>query len=417
MSSDWKFFVLTAASDLMIVPMIAVLTDMTLTRDRPMGEIVRRWTFAGVLYFILDAPAYALASRLGSYVALGDLTTFVLIGALCLRPAVSMCREGKKAAVFVFFMIMLASIVVFFLAGAAAAIITRLAGIEFGDMFFLIYMAVKVPFCVGFILAYRALMLATVKAALVISGEGIGRYAPISVMLIFIFWCFDAITSYTPETPLKFSAFYLTLGVTMGLAYWLICTGIVVRDVREKERNEALDMARANAALGRTDPLTGIANRRKFDEFFALEWERSMAEGTPLSLIMVDVDDFKKYNDTYGHPRGDECLKIVARAIAGAARRSSDLAARIGGEEFCLALPNTTLENAVNVAERMRKTVEDSEIPSAAGPSGAKVTISLGVAHIAPKPGDSLEKFIAAVDAFLYEAKNSGRNRVTAGEA
>jgi diguanylate cyclase (GGDEF)-like protein len=128
-------------------------------------------------------------------------------------------------------------------------------------------------------------------------------------------------------------------------------------------------------------------------------------------LILCDIDHFKRYNDTHGHQQGDECLRSVARTIAGSIRRPADVAARYGGEEFALILPNTHAEGAMHIAETIRNAVQALEIPHPASPSGSQVTLSLGVACIVPSAEGSPDKLLAAADQALYAAKGQGRNR------
>lgn len=160
------------------------------------------------------------------------------------------------------------------------------------------------------------------------------------------------------------------------------------------------------------DSLTGINNRRRFDEYLAFEWLRMTREQKPLSLILCDIDYFKPYNDTYGHPAGDSCLKQVAIAISRALKRPADLVARYGGEEFAVIMPNTNDVGAVQIAQKLRQEVYQLMIPHAASGVSEYVTLSLGVASTIPNQKLSAEKLIAAADDALYEAKKQGRNRV-----
>ncbi len=174
------------------------------------------------------------------------------------------------------------------------------------------------------------------------------------------------------------------------------------------------DLADANCrlySLSATDGLTGIANRRAFDEALQKEWSRASRNGTELSLLMIDVDFFKAFNDMYGHPAGDSCLCRSAVAIQAGLRRPPDLAARFGGEEFVALLPGTTPHGARDVAERLRRDVEALAIPHLGSPN-ARVTVSIGVACVIPQPGDAAMGLIEAADQALYRAKHTGRNRV-----
>ena len=167
--------------------------------------------------------------------------------------------------------------------------------------------------------------------------------------------------------------------------------------------------------LSTTDGLTGIANRRFFDQLSLREWQRCERMKKPMSLIMVDVDHFKKYNDTYGHQGGDECLKAVAAQVARAAPRASDLAARYGGEEFVLVLGETTMDGAKWVANHIRQHVAELNIPHTASNIG-HVSVSCGVASLMPLEGMSFEILLKIADEALYKAKEQGRNTVVCAE-
>ena len=164
--------------------------------------------------------------------------------------------------------------------------------------------------------------------------------------------------------------------------------------------------------LSTLDTLTGLANRRRFNEVLCQEWRRSAREATPLSLVFCDIDFFKNFNDGYGHLAGDECLVKVARAVSGVSNRPGDLAARYGGEEFVLVLSGTGEEGALNLAEKLRARIEELRIPHAHSPLGSHLTISLGVASVVPRPGSAPEELLDVADRALYAAKEEGRNRV-----
>ena len=170
------------------------------------------------------------------------------------------------------------------------------------------------------------------------------------------------------------------------------------------------------ARLSSQDGLTGLANRRHFDEVMARECRRARRDGHSISLLLTDVDFFKPYNDTYGHQAGDECLQKVAQVLADAARRPGDLAARYGGEEFAVVLPNTSEEGAHTVAEALREGVAALKLPHAASKVAPHVTLSIGVATTSPDspdPGPSPKQLIELSDSALYQSKQGGRNRVT----
>lgn len=162
------------------------------------------------------------------------------------------------------------------------------------------------------------------------------------------------------------------------------------------------------------DGLTQVFNRRKFDEYFAQEWCRALREKQPLSLIMCDVDYFKLYNDTYGHLRGDDCLRAVAKGISVSVKRPGDLVARYGGEEFAVILPNTELEGAVHIAETIRKEIHKIQIPHVKSQISENVSLSLGVASVVPTQELSPETLIKTADEALYQAKKQGRDRFVA---
>jgi diguanylate cyclase (GGDEF)-like protein len=158
------------------------------------------------------------------------------------------------------------------------------------------------------------------------------------------------------------------------------------------------------------DALTGLSNRRHFEECTAALWSAATLPAGPVAIIMIDIDHFKLFNDVYGHPAGDHCIKRVAGTIAAALREPGDLAVRFGGEEFVLLLPNTTPDIAVQISERVRRAIEAMAIPHDASPTSAVVTASLGVA--ASPVSTPLEMLVAAADGALYRAKRAGRNQV-----
>ena len=162
--------------------------------------------------------------------------------------------------------------------------------------------------------------------------------------------------------------------------------------------------------LSFSDPLTGLANRRQFDEVLREEWRRCHRAGLPLAQVMIDIDHFKAFNDAFGHQAGDDCLRRVAEALAGGLRRAGDVVARYGGEEFVVLLPSAPAQEAVAIAENLRGRVQALGIPHVAPGPGSVVTVSAGVAALVPGEGPP-EGLTAAADAALYEAKRLGRNR------
>ena len=182
---------------------------------------------------------------------------------------------------------------------------------------------------------------------------------------------------------------------------------------RELERNRELsDAVELLERLSAEDALTKLPNRREFDRRLALEWGRARRELQSVALVLVDVDSFKAYNDHYGHPAGDSCLQQVAGALAAVPQRSSDLVARFGGEEFVVLLPDTTLEDAALIADRMRAAVEQMRITHEYSVAAQVVTASFGVAAMMPTPRNEPQELLAHADAALYRAKAEGRNRV-----
>jgi len=183
----------------------------------------------------------------------------------------------------------------------------------------------------------------------------------------------------------------------------------------EARTRELEDANRKLTALSSTDGLTGLANRRRFDEVLASEWRRAQRHGTAVGVIMLDVDLFKKFNDRYGHQASDECLRRVASVLTDHARRSGDLAARYGGEEFSLILPEVEAARMALVGEALRSAVETMAIPHSDSPLG-HVTVSIGAATATTGSGAPVEALLRRADQALYASKQAGRNRVTLAE-
>lgn len=184
---------------------------------------------------------------------------------------------------------------------------------------------------------------------------------------------------------------------------------------RKKTEQELVRLQKELEELSFKDGLTGVANRRMFDSVMEVEWENARRNRQPLSLILLDIDYFKQFNDHYGHVQGDECIKHVARALSSAATRAKDFIARFGGEEFVLVLPETDAKSAEKVAERCRGMIFKQQIPHEASQVGQVLTVSLGVGTITPTASDDPKAFIEAVDKLLYKAKQKGRNCIEYG--
>lgn len=191
------------------------------------------------------------------------------------------------------------------------------------------------------------------------------------------------------------------------------------RDTRLAREQELVQLTRqlqdSNEVLQQIsilDELTGIANRRHFNMVLVQEWRRSTREATPLSVVLIDIDHFKRYNDVYGHLQGDQCLKKVASTLGSALKRSTDLLARFGGEEFVVLLPRTSVRGAAALAKTLRTAIENLRMEHVGSPDIQQVSISIGVATMIPERCANADALIAAADKALYEAKNLGRNQV-----
>lgn len=220
-------------------------------------------------------------------------------------------------------------------------------------------------------------------------------------------------------TPEDIYAAWWQKALVLGTVFLSLCATTVVLTAlfqRELIRRKAAQQATAalNAELQQlatTDALTGLGNRRRFDETLARECQRAMCVRQPLSLLILDADHFKGFNDRYGHQQGDEALRMIAQAMRAALRAPSDTAFRIGGEEFAVILPDTELAGAETVAGRLRQAVLTQGMPHAGNPHG-RVTISCGVAVTSAGLSNDPVTLIAAADQALYEAKRHGRNQV-----
>lgn len=204
------------------------------------------------------------------------------------------------------------------------------------------------------------------------------------------------------------------LGLNLGAVDY-ITKPFVIPIVKARIRNHIRLKQQADLleSLSLLDALTAIPNRRRFDEALASKWRRAIRDATPLSLLMIDIDHFKQYNDYYGHGAGDVCLQMVAAELSKNVVRPSDLVARYGGEEFVVILPETGQESALQIAERLRERIEKLGLPHAYSEAESVITISVGVATQTKIPENLLPHILSdAADHALYMAKEGGRNRV-----
>lgn len=171
-----------------------------------------------------------------------------------------------------------------------------------------------------------------------------------------------------------------------------------------KNLSENLELA------SRIDALTGIYNPSFFDEMYEKEWKNSFRTKLPISAIMIDIDYFKKYNDTYGHIKGDECLKLVAYEIQKLANRPRDIVSRFGGEEFIILLPETEIDGAISVANLILESIHNLKIDHSGSPYNEMLTVSLGVASVIPSNKITKDEFLTMIHSALYKAKDAGRN-------
>src|SRR5688572_13293857 len=223
---------------------------------------------------------------------------------------------------------------------------------------------------------------------------------------------------FTPANVLAFEAFADQVAGAINLA----SLNARLEGTKTQLELKTHDLEQANEHLARAietlhristqDGLTGVSNRRLFDETLALEWRRAARSRAPLSLLMLDIDYFKAFNDQAGHQAGDDCLRRVAQALKDSLHRAADLVSRYGGEEFAILLPETSGEQALSIAESLRERIESLDIAHAGAPAG-HVTVSIGLASvIPPRDGSNVVDFVHCADAALYDAKRSGRNRV-----
>lgn len=246
------------------------------------------------------------------------------------------------------------------------------------------------------------------------------RYACAVSIITFIIYILmiSHIEAMTAELAVHhLSVMLIGIGISLMAAYqmeydvrsnYLRQLGDEIRAIRLRQARDEMEK------ISVSDALTGLANRRHFDSCIEAEWQAALVSGASLSLIFIDVDDFKAYNDHFGHQGGDDCLRKVAGLAKAALIRSQDLCARYGGEEFVVLLTNTPLEVACDIAERIRSRIDDEKLPHPKARAAVWVTASLGVACVRPVPGLRKDDLVEQADKALYIAKSNGRNRVEA---
>ena len=237
------------------------------------------------------------------------------------------------------------------------------------------------------------------------------RFRPALVTAVVISACYlaAALIRGAPASALGYSTLWLTFANLIG------ASGLY--NLEYTRRLSFLE-ARQLRHIATRDALTGIANRKYINEHLTKIWRHCWREQLPLSLVLLDIDHFKAYNDNFGHQAGDDCLIEIARVLDGAGRRPMDLAGRFGGEEFILILPDCALDDAVHLVERLRQEVKSLDIDHPKSSTGNKVTVSAGIAQIFPgKSKRSAQGLIQLADEALYNAKNSGRDRIKTVEA
>jgi diguanylate cyclase (GGDEF)-like protein len=241
-------------------------------------------------------------------------------------------------------------------------------------------------------------------------------YLPVRLIVAFLFASFYSVVSATWWLTLSGAAL-TPENACFGLLWLMLGNGLGFAAANALQRSQRVQYAQnlVMQQLLATDALTGIANRRSFDTALEREWHRCGRSAQPLSLLMIDVDHFKAYNDRFGHQRGDECLRRVARALTDCIGNPADLVARYGGEEFVCLLPGVGRRGAAKMARRMAAAIARIAIAHPDSPLGAHLTVSIGVATVAEIDGQS-ETLLEFADKLLYAAKKDGRDRIVEGE-
>jgi len=247
---------------------------------------------------------------------------------------------------------------------------------------------------------------------------------------IYSYICFSAPILLPLSVVLLFKDQMETQGIGLLLVLFFIITlrqvlsinsvlqeSIINRLELEKSKAKTETLAKELYQLSTTDALTSITNRRGFDEALSREWSRAKRSDTQLTLLMIDVDFFKTFNDSLGHPAGDECLRLIASTLTHYARRAGEVIARYGGEEFAIILPNTAGSEGVKIAENICDSIAELDIEHPASGVAKRVTVSIGVHGAAPGQLDDSQELIKLADQALYRAKADGRNRVRLAES
>lgn len=266
-------------------------------------------------------------------------------------------------------------------------------------------------------LAHALTILACIVVRLSLDGSYLGSLIAIGLIALYGFLMTIAVfarRSLVSEIQLRLANVELLNEIDEERKRMDALNAELTQEIRRRERleDELREDRKRAEELSTTDSLTGIANRRAFDDAIAREVRRAARHTQPLSLILLDADYFKPYNDTYGHQAGDAALQLIATELQGAIRRASDLAARYGGEEFAMLLPATSLQDASALAERARRSIEARALDHVASEVTDVLTISAGVACVCGTQPDAAKQLLHQADTALYEAKREGRNRV-----
>ena len=289
------------------------------------------------------------------------------------------------------------------------AITTSLSGIAWGLSGYFVLKTTPL----GMVVTITAIQAMTMGGALTL-GAFLPAFLAFTLPAILPLICVLAYAGGTSNYVLALYSVIFTV-LVIGIAKRLNNTLRQIWQLTFEKEDLVIEVSKAHdlqAKLANTDGLTGISNRRRFDQVLEKEYARLPRSDTPLSMLLLDVDHFKAFNDTYGHVAGDECLKRIAKVVENRLNRSSDLAARYGGEEFAGILPDTDSMGAVQLAELIRSDVESLQIPHETSSTRGHVTVSLGVATLTCPGCRTSTDMVASADKCLYRAKSDGRNRV-----